>query len=241
MKKYAIAAALAGLLTAAPAHSVEAIKFNWSGAYIGGFAGAVLDYSGERTVLDTSGIGSHQFTNDKIWANGGIVLGYNWISASNWTSGIEADFTFLNAKSGNLVEVPVLINQPPAVLTISQQIRWLANVRGRIGFVSDATHWFVTGGVAWNSTDYAANVGSGAFWAQTSFNAIKTGWVAGAGVERMIGRNWSLRTEYLVYGFGEETRTVAYSPACCNPVQYSWSDSLIHQLRVGLSYKFSAN
>jgi opacity protein-like surface antigen len=64
--------------------------------------------------------------------------------------------------------------------------------------------FYGTGGVAWGQF----NVG----WRSTGGNVLQfdktaTGWVAGGGIEKMFGRNWSARAEFLHYGFGSKSVT----------------------------------
>ena len=74
-------------------------------------------------------------------------------------------------------------------------------------------------------------------------NTTKPGWVLGAGYEFMLGNDWTLRAEYLHYGFDSVSATTgAVLP---NPVavgglsaNYVWSPLNIDIMRLGLDYKF---
>jgi hypothetical protein len=71
----------------------------------------------------------------------------------------------------------------------------------------------------------------------------KPGRVLGAGYEFMLGNDWTLRAEYLHYGFdGVSAATGAVLP---NPVaiggrsaNYVWSPLSLNIMRLGLDYKF---
>jgi outer membrane immunogenic protein len=112
---------------------------------------------------------------------------------------------------------------------------------------------YVTGGIAWTNTSTTAT------WTPTpgalspapsassvSFDGTHTGWVVGAGVEWMVGSNWSVRAEYLHYGFtggsGVLPFVVPAGNGCFPAGTCGWnatsSNLKFDTVRVGVSYKF---
>ena len=135
---------------------------------------------------------------------------------------------------------------------MSQEINWLASIRGRLGTTWGPGMLYATGGAAWANVDYKANTGAAfnvcggiagcSFSAES--NTTKTGWAAGGGYETTLIGNWTVRAEYLYYSFDGETFTVSGTPAtncvvfsACSAT-YTFPDLKIHTARLGVSYRF---
>ena len=86
-----------------------------------------------------------------------------------------------------------------------RDIRWLATLRGRLGYAADRWLFYVTGGGAWGETDYTAGPNFGGLWAPISFSHTSSGWTLGGGVEYGFTNNWTGRIEYLYYDLGGVT------------------------------------
>jgi outer membrane immunogenic protein len=70
-------------------------------------------------------------------------------------------------------------------------------------------------------------------------NNIKTGWVAGAGVEAMIAPNWMLRGEWLHIDLGTITDALSTVGNNGGVQSTAWPRSeKFDEFRVGLNYKF---
>jgi outer membrane immunogenic protein len=108
-------------------------------------------------------------------------------------------------------------------LDYAQQLPWFGTLRGRVG-VTPADRWLVygTGGLAYGEirTDATftgppplnciapgpcAPAGAPA---TASFSTIKAGWVAGGGVETVLGLGWTAKLEYLHVDFGNISNTL---------------------------------
>lgn len=135
--------------------------------------------------------------------------------------------------------------------TIESETKWLATVRGRVGYTFDRFMVYGTGGVAFGEVE--TNVGFNCLVAgcaaspnviatSGSANDTRTGWVAGAGIEWMFANNWMVRAEYLHVDLGTATGTVFLPAFNCSPggpCGMSYSRDLTYDMgRVGLSYKF---
>lgn len=190
-------------------------SFNWSGAYIGAFAGyswVNLDYHepdfpGFDRNPDINGIA------------GGALSGYNHRFESILL-GIEAD-----AGLGDLDEGPdaSALNNYSAY-----DIDWNAHVRARFGFVSGSTLLYVAGGLALAKVtvdDTDPN------WGED--DGTHVGWTVGAGIEHAMTKNLRARVEYLYDDYGGKDYSITGSYTYRSNV-----DLTANTIRVGLSYQF---
>ena len=79
--------------------------------------------------------------------------------------------------------------------------------------------------------------------ATTESSTRRTGWIAGAGIERLFGQNWLIRAEYLHDDFGNLSNTLLLPLRNCfdnRSCGLSRSRNIhFDTVRLGLSYKFS--
>lgn len=156
----------------------------WTGFYLGVHAGGVF---GDEFELNQNGevdgvpidFSNRQDVEDTWLA--GVHLGYNWQSARGVVLGVEGSWSAIG--DGREAE------------DIGEEIfddNWLASVRARLGYAFGPTLVYGTGGVAFlNSED-------------DLFDDVKTGWVAGAGVEHKVTENLSLGLEGLFYSVEDD-------------------------------------
>jgi len=184
---------------------------------------------------------------------GGLQGGYNWQFAPAWVAGIEGDFSWTSLSDRRITgPVPIaiggLFGGPTSTVAMSADTRWLASVRGKLGFTGwfNNTMFYATGGAAWANVDYAAALtspGPGAN-AITSFNSTRSGWVVGGGAEWRATANILLRAEYLYYNFDSKvTGSASINAAALAgvfplPFNYIWNGYNVQVFRVAASYKF---
>ena len=195
MKKFAILGAVVAALTfTAPANAADTpIKgpyykaepaFSWQGFYIGAHIGYGSGSASDGTVnVDIDGVFY------------GGQLGYNWHVSPNWVWGIETDL------SGSDIGVGAF------------NVDWFGTTRLRLGYASNRALFYVTGGIAYGSTNA---------------NSDPLGWTAGVGIEWAIARNWSAKVEYLYVDLGEEVL-----PLFVAPISVDFST-----IKFGLNYRF---
>jgi outer membrane immunogenic protein len=180
----------------------------------------------------------------------GGQIGYNW-QAGNWVFGVEGDFsgTGMSGFQSQALQLnPVFPLVPPGGTSfMSQDINWIASVRGRLGYAWGPSLLYVTGGAAWADVDYRADANPTAFAPgccafPASFGKTRSGWTIGGGFEHMITGNWTVRGEYLYYSFDGETVTgpivSSFVPAFTSNATYTFDKLDLHVLRAGLNYKF---
>jgi outer membrane immunogenic protein len=177
---------------------------------------------------------------------GGGEAGYNW-QAGPAVYGLEIDLqNFRGAsKSATVLSNGTLFIAAgtPLSLTSSTDARWLFTARGRLGYAFDRLLVYGTGGVAitrlrTNFTFSDPSTPGQGNWTQSN---TKTGWVAGAGIEWMLTKNWSVKAEYLHVDFGAITAfgTIASpaGPGYANAINTS-ADLTADIARAGINYKF---
>jgi len=231
----AVASAASAMYAKAP--RVSPPSASWAGFYLGAHAGygwKENDFS--LSFFDTfvGGIKS------KGWLAGGQA-GYNWQYASV-VAGLEIDGSATGIKGSSATAADGVFNT-----TLSDDVKYLGTVRGRLGWTPAAT-WLLygTGGLAWervhrSSFDTAAFVGGPEV---TTSEAARDhfGWAAGAGVETFIGSsNWIARLEYLHYDFGKVEATfnsTSTVPGATSTIEKGGHQT-IDTVRAGVSYKFT--
>jgi outer membrane immunogenic protein len=108
--------------------------------------------------------------------------------------------------------------------TNSWKLQWLSTFRGRFGLTPDPSLLlYVTGGLAVAGTRFATTAGGTTATLTSNFNGqvlsavatagggttagtdTRVGFAIGAGVEKKISQNWSVRAEYLYVDLGSRT------------------------------------
>lgn len=221
---------------------------SWSGLYIGGHAGYAWGDQDPSSVVSTSplvpangfGFPAPLDANPKGFV-GGAQLGFNWQFA-NWVLGIEGDISGSPSGSGAAqFTTPALAPSPVGSASLSQDINWLATVRGRLGYTWGPGLIYFTGGGAWADVDYTGSYASAVGVTSATLNASNTlsGWVIGGGYEHKFTQNWSARLEYLYYNLDSTTLSVAADQPV-NNVTTTWTvpELQLHVVRAGVNYKF---
>jgi outer membrane immunogenic protein len=157
---------------------------SWAGWYIGAQIGTALV---EINRYDTSG-DIRDFSGKKsVWTGGGQI-GYNW-QKGNFVYGLEVDGSTGSKQTFRSGD------------NYSNKLEWLVTARSRMGIALTDTFLYVTSGLAVGSIKTTES-GDGGTYSQTK---TRYGWVAGAGVEHMLTRNWTLGTEVLFVDLGSKT------------------------------------
>ena len=168
MKRLALAISIVGFSSATAWAADMAVKapilppapiYNWTGFYVGGDIGALWTRGHGRldplpdepffgTIANTGAL-------NHTGVVGGLHAGYNWQWTPSWVVGIEADWSWTNAKgsfSQPWVSVPEHVNpglRPGTDASMSIDPHWLATIRGRVGYlVTPTALLYFTGGFA---------------------------------------------------------------------------------------------
>jgi len=198
---------------------------NWSGWYVGINVGVTRHHA---TTTDVNGFGvggfgppvppyvTPFFESTVSKASFGGQVGYNW-QFNNWlVAGVEADVDHVGAKT--TFAPPTVSNLllicGGCVASATNELKWLATLRGRAGITFGNIFLYGTAGVAWgaiaNRWGYGAVgvVGPGGF-SDSIFNVdeVRTGFIWGGGVEAALWSHWLVRLEAMHVDLGTSTAT----------------------------------
>ncbi len=178
----------------------------WSGFYLGATAG--YGFGQGRADGDNG-----RFGFDQSGALGTIFAGYNW-QMGRAVLGAEADIGTGNVNSST----------PAKFGTLNTDLNSMGSIRGRAGFlVTPALLLYGTAGIGWANYD----IGIAGFSSESkTFTSLQVG----AGLEYMISRNLTLRTEYIFSDYGREVLSNSGGSNGYKP------DS--HAIRAGVAIKF---
>jgi high affinity Mn2+ porin len=218
----AFAADLSALMpTKAPPAQVP--YYDWTGFYVGGHVAYSLG-RGTSTLSDPNPtVGEDKFSS----LYGGVQGGYNYVFPSRLFLGAEADITFPNFfEDGSMY-----MGGTPAGTNVTDQIDYIATLRGRFGYAFD--HWLIygTGGFAWSQARFGETPDGAS--KEAKILLTRTGWALGLGAEVAIARDWTARVEYLHDHFG----TVAGVFPSGTGYQSVFD---MNTLRFGLNYQLGA-
>lgn len=175
------------------AGGVLAPTADWSGAFAGldvkfahhtgSIFDRVYDDHGGSYVLPSFGVG------------GGANIGYNWQDES-FVYGVIADIAMFTNETDDVAN---------NFRQMSSKLNWMGTVRGRAGIATGNSLFYVTGGLAIADADlelrYLPQPNPNDF----DLSGIRTGWVAGVGVEHKLTERSSVKLETLYASFGESS------------------------------------
>ena len=255
--------------TNAPAKRIPktASTSDWTGAYVGGYAGFGLKrgLANTSTVFSPTGLllpsnigpiaaAGRQALNSTAFTGGG-TFGYNHQSG-RWVGGGEVDFGGSTTGTRSVISTATLAcacgGTIPFSITQSVKTSWLFTARPRVGITAGNALFYVTGGLALTRLNYqaaaASNItGSGVVSESGGLVKTKAGWTGGGGVEVKVSDKWSIKSEYLYADFRRSTITstnLALRPPTGAPILFPsnvTTHSIYyreHDLRFGFNYHF---
>jgi outer membrane immunogenic protein len=187
-------------------------------AFAGNAAGILIAHGIPAAQSATANLGSG---NGGRFIGGGQI-GYNW-QFNSAVAGIEADIQGVTSRDRSFSATNVALvccgsaaAGTPDVTTFaaSKALDYLGTVRGRLGVLPDPRLLaYVTGGLAYGGVSGSAGfttvnvfypaIGLSPIWGTAgSFSSTRAGWTVGAGLEWLLGPNWSVKAEYLYYDLG---------------------------------------
>lgn len=222
---------------------VAAPVYNWTGFYIGGNIGYGWGKSDNDFADAVTGFATVPMGSDTTNVNGvigGLQAGYNW-QTDSFVFGVETDVQMSGQKISGTAVCPTASCGPGGTVTHTEQLTWFGTTRSRLGWAFDRWLAYGTGGVAYGAVKSSGSVNffvplrlTGPYSGSTT----RVGWVAGAGLEGAITRNWSARVEYLYIDFG----TANFSSPTTFPLAAGAITDSMHLrdniVRVGLNYRF---
>ena len=233
---------------------------NWTGAYVGVYAGGAWGNSDAVTTSSCpTTFGYYCITNVTTNAAavnatgtgtvhgsafiGGIEAGYNW-QVNNFVYGIEGDYGFFNLNGSRTASGTYPLAFNPLItgdtynVTTTFDTNWLFTFRGRVGWAVNNLLVYFTGGGA--VTKLAVTQAFNDSLVSESAQASKQllGWTVGGGLEWMMNSHWTIKAEYLYVDFsdviaGGPIRFGSYSGGISTS-----SDLTAHNARLGVNFKF---
>lgn len=199
----------AGGIKGAPAAAVVADSYDWTGAFVGAYAGGVR-FDGGTSIQGWPNPPQGLLA---IGTTVGALAGYDQQVGSNFVIGVQLDGGWVSASTTD-----ELYNN----FTVKTTMNWDAHLQGRVGVVVDKALFYLSGGAAVAS--FTQDLGGSAP------DSIVYGSVVGGGIELAITDNVSIRGEY-IYSMYPMTSFV--HPGGVMNATYSTQEA-----RVGLAYKF---
>lgn len=209
-------------------------RSTFRGLYVGSAFGFGF-YTSHQGDLDAYLADNSGFSASDRDLIGGPQVGYNFQHGCHTLFGIEADW------SGASLTAATRLNTNVPLAGFDQRITSVlvnfGTIRTRAGFVVDDTLFYLTGGLAIANIDTRIqNISPGVIDEAFSFSDTRLGWTAGAGVEWALGRNLSIKSEFLYLALGEASSTF-YSPTLANTFTLKTEDSAWIS-RIGLNIRF---
>ena len=192
---------------------------DWSGLYVGIHAGGEFGHSQTNDLDEWNHCAHHHFGYDESGLVAGGQVGYNW--QFHWlVLGPEFDIGYMNL-DGSGVEP----GSPGDDSRGGSSSDLYMTFRGRVGFAHDCWLFYATGGVIGVNYEskfvddcIAGDCGGGLIDARKT--ELNWGPTVGGGIERMIGRHWSIKLEYLYFTLDEQSFGASRpQPPACSPCQ----------------------
>jgi outer membrane immunogenic protein len=259
MKQFALAVAatfailFAGTASAAdlPARTYTkapppAPVFGWTGFYFGVNAGGGWgDRTGDHFCVNpggvVAGIGCSVTQPGTVQTSGalaGVQAGYNWQSGMIVWGG-EADIQWSGIRGSSAFDLACCLPipaPPPLAAASSQDLRWFGTARGRLGVVvGERGLLYGTAGLIYGEEAVSFTALGPVNYAAAS-TSIRTGWIAGGGVEYAFTNNFTGKFEGLYYDMGRQTISFT-SPGTL----FTLNDAFKYTgviARAGLNWKF---
>jgi outer membrane immunogenic protein len=201
--------------------------YNWTGCYVGGYAGGAWD---ERRGVEFTDLGNasfHSFSGGVAAARllpshsfsadlgssfiGGGTLGCNWQpSGSPFVLGVEGEFGYLRL-TGEAFDPTTVLGTGQRTLDVLGSAKigdWYGMATGRVGYAWDRILLYVKGGAAFvpiqssvvdSCLSTAAGCGNWIVSTNSDTSVVAT-WTIGGGLEWAFAANWSVKAEYMFIG-----------------------------------------
>jgi outer membrane immunogenic protein len=206
---------------------------DWTGFYVGGNVGyGLARASADFSVLGVPLLSGSENLDGALY---GVQAGYNY-QIGRVVLGIETDINATSQKAGSTrICVTAVCGLAAVTQTSDDSIPWLGTTRLRAGFAFDRFLIYGTGGAGYGEFKSTQTLTTllGSVTAATSERRLA--WVAGAGIEAAIARNWSVKFEYLYLDTGTFNTTYSLLGVGLITEQDRMTESIV---RLGVNYRF---
>jgi len=195
------------------------VAYSWTGFYIGGHVGSGWN-TGEWRLVGIGNVGSGTAPGFV----GGAQIGVNY-QIDAVVLGFESDVSWadLSGENCNL----------QGTLNCNSKAERFGTIAGRVGVAFDRALVYFKSGAAWGHYTHVVSL-LGAPIPENQVSSSKWGWMAGAGIEYALMRNWSAKLEYdfIDFGTGRVDLNFGFAPGAGETKQR------IQTVKLGLNYKF---
>jgi len=205
---------------------------DWTGFYVGGNGG----YGLAKATADFSGFGVPLLSgSEKLdGAVYGGQAGYNY-QIGRVVLGVETDLMGTSQKATGSQVCPAATCGIAVTESSDDSIPWLGTLRLRGGFAIDRFLIYATGGAGYGLFKSTQTLTTLLGSVTTSASDQRLAWVAGAGIEAAITRNWSVKLEYLYLDTGTFNTTYSVLGVGAIVEQSRMTESMT---RIGVNYRF---
>jgi outer membrane immunogenic protein len=232
VKRICVVSVAVAVLSAAPIPAaLSAPTFNWTGFYVGAYAGYGWGRTEATDIGDSGGTPwyhlGQSFHNDSDTFIGGGQAGYNFQFDGNWVAGLEADIGYLGLEGSGVYPDGVYFDT-----FVKTRASYDATFRGRLGVASGSNLFYVTGGaILANFDSYIKSFST----FRSNETGSQWGWTLGGGWEYACDPSWSIKAEYVYYDAGTED-------VLLNNGSNRFSiDNTGNLVRVGLNFKLGTH
>jgi outer membrane immunogenic protein len=211
----------------APAAVVSAAGYDWTGLYVGVFAGAAsgtVDYTGEYD--DAPGVLTEGDIDVDGWF-GGVAAGANFQTGS-FVLGVEGDIAWSDISGSADI--------PASTSDASLDVDYIGTIRARAGVAFDSVLLYATGGFAYAGGSIGITEIDGVI--DASEDATFTGWTVGLGAELAITDNLSVKGEYLYTALSSDDVVFSTDDYDIGGDLHVDGDLNAHTFKIGLNYSF---
>jgi opacity protein-like surface antigen len=214
---------------------------NWTGFYVGGHLGGGVSrdswsdpfgstptfiFPGFLFGINDAGFGDVTRGGGPL---GGLQVGANW-QTGKWVLGVEGALSAADLRGENTCFSGL------GGINCEHAIDAIGTATGRVGFAWDRSLVYAKAGGAWTNTNYALMGNTSALTLGTgNTTMIRSGWVAGAGVEYALTDNWTTFIEYDHLGFG--STMVPFPTVALVNARTIGVDQSIDLVKLGIDYK----
>jgi outer membrane immunogenic protein len=246
-----------------PPPALAAAPANFTGFYLGGFAGGTSGSAAQSYSVDSTWISANLPPLIPYLANAGsqglglrgadlgVEAGYGWKVAPNTIVGVYGDIGWSNLSGSRQTTgvFPII----PIPYQIDQKLSsdWRGSLRVKAGFTPvDNLMIYGTGGLAFGHFNYSVG-----FWDSlvppflpgnefnsATFNAMRWGWTLGGGLEWAFAQNWSVGGEYRYTQYQSisgVSELQLQQPVSTAFISHSARAIGLNSLRVGIGYHFN--
>jgi outer membrane immunogenic protein len=128
----------------------------------------------------------------------GAQAGYNWQQGA-WVYGLTTDISATHLRSNSSIVLPGSFAIPA---NVGADIDWYGTVRGRLGWSSGPVLLYGTGGLAYGRTSLSSSLSAPPVSLSAQTSSVRTGWVAGGGIEYLWRPNLILSLDYQYVDLG---------------------------------------